>query len=677
MTNDALRHRIARRFADLVEPRPSGLPNWRVVLWFPVSVVLGAALLIVLRISGSSAGANWAYFGAGDDPNLLVGYPRGIRSDEWFVHQSWVISQIQQGFPIINQTLPGGMDMSVALEAPVWEWSAIFRPHIWGYFLFGADAGLAWEWWIPAIALVAGAYLLVVTYLPRRPITAALIACSIFFTPIFQWWYGTSSIYPAAWAMLALAGTRWILVDRRRWVRIAWSAGIGWFAVTMALGLYVPFILPAVLVFLFCFVGAVANERPTSRARALDLLRRVGPLLVAGVAAVGVFGLWMVQRVDTFTRITSTVYPGQRLRPTGQMWERDPFGTWFGGAVWGQTFRMAEGETALGPNSSESSTVILIVLFLVPTLIFLLVSRWRARREIDWLTVSIIAVSCLFLAYLFVPGWDAVAHLLFLDRVPLQRIWLGFVVLIPLTIAVVVRSIDESGRQLPVRLVGGTVGGVLALHALLLVRIVQVSPEVLDISPLWPIALVAVLAACFFVLRRNRVVWAATGLLVAGLVIAGNVNPLYVGAFDLRETATGERVMDLDDEESGTWLGVGSQSVMALLMQTGVEAYNGVQIYPPDELWDDVDPDGDDEQSWNRLGHIQWQFGVGEPELSAPQVDVVRGTFDPCSTFAQENVDYVLTDQPVVDDTCLRPIATVKEANITFQILGVVPEAAS
>jgi hypothetical protein len=661
-------------FARSIEPLTSGLPNWRVVTWFPALVALGAVVLIVLNISGSSSGAHWAYFGMGQDPNLLIGNPRLIRSDEWFVHQAWVISQIQQGFPSVNQTLPGGMDVTVALEVPVLDWSALFRPHTWGYFLLGADGGLAWEWWIPAIALVSGAYLLTVTYLPTKPITAALIACGLYFTPIFQWWYGTSSLYPAAWAMLAIAAVRWILRDDRLWVRVVWSAVVGWLAVTMVMGLYAPFIIPVLIVFLFCFIGSVLNERPFTRASLGAVAKRVAPLIVAGTAAVVVFVVWISARLATVDALSSTVYPGQRLRLTGQMLERDPFGTWFAGAVWGQSFHYAEGATALGPNASESSTVILLALFLVPGLVYFLVKKLRANRTIDWLIVSILFVDLLLLAYLFIPGWDAVAHLLFLDRVPLQRIWIAFAVLLPLTFVVIVREVERAPSRPSIWLPVGTAAGVVVLHGLLLWRIVSVSPEIMEISPLWPVALVGVVAACVLVYVRKAAHFAALALLVSSLVIAANVNPLYVGAFDLRQTATGKAVAELEQTESGTWLGVGSQEVMALLMESGVEAYNGVQIYPPEELWDEVDPSGTYENEWNRLGHIQWAFGRGEPRLTSPQVDVVRGTFDACSSFAQKNVHYVITDQPAPTSDCLAPVKTIHEAHLTFEIFAVVSD---
>ena len=104
------RPRLRDRWSAWVEPRASGLPNWRVVTWFPALIGLGASLLIALRISGTSAGAWWQNFGTGIDPRVILGGPRPIRQDEWLTAQGWITSQIQQGFPVINGVFPGGMD---------------------------------------------------------------------------------------------------------------------------------------------------------------------------------------------------------------------------------------------------------------------------------------------------------------------------------------------------------------------------------------------------------------------------------------------------------------------------------------------------------------------------------------------------------------------------------------
>ena len=310
------RGRWTDRIERFVEPTLTGLPNWRVVTWFPAIVALGGIILIVLQISGTSSGAYWATFGVGDDPQAVLGGPRMIRSDEWLVHQGWVVSQYRQGFPAVNGTFPGGMDATVAQELPAWEWSSLFRPHVWGYLFFGPGVGLAWQWWVPAFAAVTATYLFVVTLLPKRPLTAAFVACAFFFTPMFQWWYGPSTLWPAAWAMLAMAGTTWMLRTDRLAARIAWAAVIGWLGVTVAISLYVPFLLPAFLVFLAYFIGSVV-QAATGAQGFRGTVRRILPLIIAGVAAVGTFVVWLLTRLDTITALFSTVYPGQRSESTG------------------------------------------------------------------------------------------------------------------------------------------------------------------------------------------------------------------------------------------------------------------------------------------------------------------------------------------------------------------------
>lgn len=666
----APRRRLVEAYRDWVEPTVSGLPNWRVVTWFPALVTLGAIILIALHISGTSSGAHWANFGVGEDPNALLGSPRLIRTDEWLVSQSWVISQYEQGFPVYNQTLPGGMDATVLNELPTWDWSTLFRPHEWGYLLFGLDVGIAWQWWVPAIGLVSGAYLLVVSLLPRRAITAAVIACAVFFSPIFQWWYGPNALWPAAWSLLAMAAVVWMIKDHRRWVRIVWAAVLGWLAVTMAIGLYVPFILPSVLVFVFFFIGMVLQERPWQKGVLKPLVGKLVPLVVAGAFAGVMVLLWFRTRAATIEAVTSTVYPGQRSIPSGQLLSIDPWLAAFAGAPFGQTF--TTGSVVLGPNPSEAATAILLSIFLLPALAWLVVRGYRRDGRLDWVIIASGAGLLLVLAFLFIPGWDAVARLLLLDKVPVTRFRMGFAVMLPLFFALVAREVDRNpaARTWPLALLSGLVA--LASIVTTAVSIALVDPETYLSSPLWPVAAVGILGGVVLVFFPRTIPWAAVGLLVASLAIGAAVNPLYRGAFNLNDTQIGQEIHVVEDENPGTWVGVGSYEVMALMMQSGVEAYNGVQPYPPEEMWEEIDPDGGDEQVWNRLAHVRWTWGDGEPTMAVPFQDAIQLTFDACSDFAQEHVDYVLSDEAPLADSCLVEIADEQQGKTDMQIYRVV-----
>jgi hypothetical protein len=109
-------------------------------------------------------------------------------------------------------------------------------------------------------------------------------------------------------------------------------------------------------------------------------------------------------------------------------------------------------------------------------------------------------------------------------------------------------------------------------------------------------------------------------------------------------------------------------------MQTGVEAYNGVQMYPPDETWDEIDPDGSDEWVWNRLAHVRWTWGEGEPVFTAPQRDQIQGGFDACSDFAQTHVEFIVSDETPPSLACLQPLEDIEQGRTDIQIYRIIPE---
>lgn len=121
--------------------------------------------------------------------------------------------------------------------------------------------------------------------------------------------------------------------------------------------------------------------------------------------------------------------------------------------------------------------------------------------------------------------------------------------------------------------------------------------------------------------------------------------------------------------------GHGRYEDQALLVQTGVGSYTGVQNYPSMTMWNQIDPKGTYEEMWNRLAHVQWTPGKGEPTVTNPSPDVVIVTFDPCSEFAQQHVDYVLASFRMADAKCVTQIEQVKQGTLMMYIYDVVPSS--
>jgi len=660
----------------VTEPAATGLPRWPILLWFPALLLLLLLILAFLGISGSSTGMFWQVFGSGPDPDLIAGMPRAIRSDEWLTQGSWIVSQWSQGFPAVNQVLPGGMDATILLDLPAWHWSTIFRPQAVSLMLFGLDHGLAIRWWLPGFTMMAAGYVMFVSLVPRRPITGALIAVALFYSPLLQWWSAPSNYYPAALCLLAIATVVICLREPRLWVRIVWAVLTGYLAVSAVLTFYPPHIIWAVLVAVAICVGALLTEvRPTGGVDGLGLRRALGrliPLLISTVAAGVVLGLFVWTRLDTVRAITGTVYPGARIQPTGAVGFYGLVAL-FSGPFSDSLDNAQQYTGVLGPNSSESATPVLIGLFLVIPLVWFVVHDWRESRRLQWMMIGCIAGVVVLFAFLLIPGWDFASHLLLLDRTTPQRSRIGLALLCVVAITLLVRRLDEKDTSVPWSV--SWAATIVAAGSIVVVWAVLADADDPGLSGSEHHRVVAVLfVASVLLYCRARPLLASLAFLIISIVLSAGVNPLYRGIFDLTQTAMGQDVRRINDQHPGTWLGVGNFELSSVLVESGVEAFNGVQLYPPREMWQEVDPSGRYSDEWNRYASLQWQLGTGEPVLRNPQGDVVIGTFDSCSNFAQQHVTYVMAQDPI-DQPCVQKIDEATQGPTTYSIYQVTSPA--
>jgi hypothetical protein len=184
---------------------------------------------------------------------------------------------------------------------------------------------------------------------------------------------------------------------------------------------------------------------------------------------------------------------------------------------------------------------------------------------------------------------------------------------------------------------------------------------------------VAALVVVAVVLIAFRLVLPGVAALLVGTLLVGlGVNPLYRGVFELPDDASAGRAIERIEAQhpDATWVGVGTTVQTAMLVESGVHAYNGVQTYPPKTMWRQIDPTGRYENAWNRLAGVNWTPGTGEPTVTNPYRDQVLVTFDACSRFAQRNVQYVLTDSPLAS-SCLGQVGEYRQGGLDMHIYRV------
>lgn len=650
---DGLRARVIRtraRIDVLLTPAETGLPRGPVVAWGIVLLGLLWSGLVATGINGTSSGAFFSMVYGGSDPALLAGVPNLVRSDEWNVQTVWAIAQLQQGLPAVSGSFPGGMDATIPQDLPRGDWSVVFRPHLWGFFFLNPGQAQAWKWWLPLFALAAALYVFCLVWFPRRPALAMVLSLGFVVSPFFQWWFLQTTLWPVAWGFAVLAGVVWMLRSRRKRGVVWWLVIIAYLTVVVGMGIYVPYILPVALVVAFAAAGIALGEAKETGWR--WVLGRIVLLLGAALSAGAVLVIWLVTRWDTVAAFLSTAYPGERLAQTGGGATSNGFIALFGSSF---TNILKYDGAYLGKNAPESATFFLPGLFLLPVIVWLCIRAVRSRARLPWTLLLTFAAICILLLFTFVPGWDGVAHLLLLDRTIAERarIGLGFgsMILLVLTMAATNRVGKPSHLVSLIGPVAFLVGQG-AIAAVLWRR----DPDLLSLAHWWwVIAFLSMLV--IWAASRARVWLSSLSFLAVGVLTVMGVSPLYVGVFDLRQTAVSQGILSIDGAENGTWIGMGSNLTTALLLENGLRSYNGFQGAPSSDMWKQIDPSGRYSFEWNRLAGISWTNGEGEPVVFNPYPDQILVSFDACSAFAQEKVSFVLSDSTQRPDSpCLREL---------------------
>ena len=660
---------LVQHYRRFVEVPPSGLPALRVLLAFPTILFLVGVVLVGLQLSGTSSGAYYGAVHAGTDPSLIEGQPESIRSDEWAVGIPWTIAQVQQRLPDRTATFPGGMDAEIPFALPHRQWSVAFEPQSWGFLVGDVGFGTAWKWWLPGLTLIAAAYVFLVTLVPRRPGVSVMIAVGFFLSPFFQWWYQTSTMLPVVWGAVCLAALQWGVRAQSKHSRWLWAIPVGYLTAVMAFTIYAPFIIPVVIVVLFFGIGVVIQTlRDGMGIGALAL--RLAPVLVGGVAGAATTAVWLSTKTSTVDGFLGTVYPGGRLTPTGTSSILSLIRT-VGSSFTGSLQNIG---SFLNINSSEASSFFLLGVFLVPVALWAIVRIRRDGSVLPWTTIALVTVLLLFVAFQYLPGWDPIAHLLFLDRSTGDRVRIGVGFASFALIGCIMRDLDAIDGTVPRWVAAGT-AGLFLLSQVAIAAAVQIfsGPQyVWAAAPLWiPVAVVS--SAAVFLLARRHSRWGAVAFLVVAIVGTATVNPIYRGVLDLRHTAISQKVMALNKAVPGAWVGIGEPIVSAMLMESGVEAYNGTQGAPSRPMWKNIDPSGRSESVWNRVAGLTWVQRLGEPALSNPQPNLIQSTFDACSTFAQKHVRYVLADVKIVTSPCLERVSSVRMPGPEMSIYRVQP----
>ncbi|NMN00824.1 hypothetical protein G1C96_1403 [Bifidobacterium sp. DSM 109958] len=612
----------------LTYPKRSGAFVYRYRFWIAALVV---AVGTCCSFSGSSIGA-WGQSLPGDyTPGIVMGTPRGSRTDEWALYTPMAIAQFldpQGRFPYFGEVFRGvPTDMFVVYGQPVWDIAMVFRPFQWGYLLFGLDHGLAFFWCARLVALFMATFEFGMMLTNGGKRLSVALAALVAWAPVVQWWFAINAFVEMIVfsEVVILCFRAMFLTDSlRRKILLAVPLVLcsGGFALT----LYPAWEIPMAWLTVALLTGVLIRDR---RMLAFRARKDVPVLVCAGIVlCAGLLHVVFTSR-DAISAMMNTAYPGKRI------------GT--GGDVTLDVFRypISLFLPYMGNGAQLSTT-----LQEVGTSFFdffplgLLMAAWLlfGRRVRDELLIALTLITVLLGVYCFVgfPSWLAKATLMSYSSGGRTIVVFALANLLLLFRALTLWSAPGDGRERAWRVV---VAVALAVGVALCVR--HVEPRYLGWLKTLLIVMVLAAAMIVMLLRRDRLIVAACVCIAVVCGVA--VNPVQRGtavATDNPVVAQVRRIVEQDP--SARWFSaVGWQSNVTTL--AGAKTINATNTYPNPDLWAVLDPDGSDNEVWNRYAHLHATVTSEDSSFQLLNPDMIQLNVD-VADLMKLDVGYVLTN---------------------------------
>ena len=311
-------------------------------LWKPVRtglyrfryLIAGAffLLMVLLGWSGSSAGYLCELYGV-EDSDLLAGYSRIVRSDEFSVATPSFYAQQANGsaeaYSYYSDVINGSeSDLFLGFRQPIRSILTVFRPFLLGYLFLPADHALAFYWWGRGILLFCISYefgLFLTGTLPKRPGAAAvtqdaphkslalIYALLVTFAPVVQWWYTGTLAELTIYSETSLLLFAHCLDEKKFPKRIACYAGIFFSAGAFILCLYPAWQIPYLYLLLVMILWIALEHRKKHTLKPYDAV----PIALGVIILVTAIIVVAHRSADTYQAIVGTVYPGERLETGG------------------------------------------------------------------------------------------------------------------------------------------------------------------------------------------------------------------------------------------------------------------------------------------------------------------------------------------------------------------------
>lgn len=503
---------------------------------------------------------------------------------------------------------------------PVAHISSLAKPATWGFFLFDLSTALAWYWWFPFFACFAALWLVLIRLFGlnwRLAAALSLTGAASPYTVVFSGWPAYTVFFPMA-ALLALEG---IFLQRKIWLAALFGVLLGWSAAGFALVLY-----PAWQISLAYLLAPVAAACLWSQRKRLNWgVAQTVALGLAAAVAIALLVTWWQDAHEAVAAIKSTVYPGGRSIEAG-----GDIDTWFLIKGWLSPVTVYGSSELMVP--SDAGSFIFLLWAALPAVLI----RCFLLRRFDAIGCTLVAITLLILAFVFIGFDQHIAHITLLGFTTTYRMDL----VLGVAQILMLGWLMSPTHQPPEKITIGWRAGYIAFTLLAVIYAAWLFDKL-------PVAVSQMVPPGFMVLTYLAIGIATYGLFIQRyrwvlfvslawtLSTSLPFNPLGQATDYMTVSPTlAKEIATIDPKNASPAIAVVGESVWAMtLPAAGLPVVNTVFYYPQQSIWASLDPSNQHTTVHNRYHRLLLSLKTlpedSNYQLDSPRLDEVRVSLDP------------------------------------------------
>lgn len=582
-----------------------------------------AILIFAILVLGKFHGSSINMWQDQIEPNYnieslepLIGKARAIRSDEWLVNTSYMLSQTKNDFPYFNDKVRGtSTDMFVGLSLPVKDIMIVTRPFLIGYTLFGSEYGLSFYWYGRLIALFMITFEFFMIITKKNKLTSILGTFLVTFSAPVSWWYSNYIVEIILGGEFALIMFNNYLKEDNKLKKILYSLLIAFGCLIFVFTLYPAWIIPFAYIYVIMALYILYSQRENHKWKLKNFMYLGITILVILLFLIRFFLL----SKDAMSSIMNTTYPGSRFEIGGNGYQ----------SLFMYLYSTLFPYVDIGNPCENSTFLSFFPLPIILSIIYIIKNKrnWKDNLLIIGLTL----VCILFSTFSFLQFPKILAKITLLYMVPVPRLNIATSFINVLLLILLLDKLNFKNKKIIS----------FALYIIFIITMLYISnnifPNYLTYKKeLFLFILFTILGFLLIFLGKK---YFAIGLILISLFMTVTINPFMKGINGLYEKPLANELNKYKDENA-TWLSLNSITVPNYLVLNGLKVINSTNLYPNLELWYKIDKDKKYEDIYNRYAHIEVNLTSEKTSFELEQPDYIK-VFLEVRDLCTLNIDYV------------------------------------